>query len=78
MFSGSAIMVRVRRVTAVFRCCASAIRSGEVGADNKYGYPNSDVMGRLAGEGIITFRTDKDGTVTLCSDGERLYMVGSK
>ena len=49
-----------------------------VGAGNKYGHPNSEVMGRLAGEGISTFRTDKDGTVTLRSDGEHLSVVGSK
>lgn len=36
-----------------------------VGADNPYGHPTAATLDTLAGHGIATLRTDRDGTVTL-------------
>ena len=42
-----------------------------VGADNDYGHPAEETLSRLAKYGAETvLRTDRDGTVTLVSDGE--------
>ena len=47
-----------------------------VGADNKFGHPNQDVVERLeeklGNESI--FRTDQHGTVEFITDGERLWI----
>lgn len=39
------------------------------GADNSYGHPSAETMGRLSDMGIPVFRTDKQGTVVALSDG---------
>ena len=47
-----------------------------VGADNPFGHPASEVLGRLVdrlGEGNVC-RTDEDGTVEFITDGESLWM----
>ncbi len=45
-----------------------------VGAGNGYGYPAMDVMKRLLHRDILVYRTDRDGTVIIRSDG-RGYTV---
>lgn len=40
----------------------------EVG-DNSYGHPTNDVLDRLSQQGVIVYRTDYDGTVTIKTDG---------
>lgn len=40
-----------------------------VGQDNTYNHPNNDTLKRLSENKITTYRTDKDGTVILSSDG---------
>ncbi|MEF2654073.1 MAG: MBL fold metallo-hydrolase [Blautia sp.] len=42
------------------------------GAENKYGHPSADTMGRLSSMNIPVFRTDKQGTVVALSDGENV------
>ena len=42
------------------------------GADNPYGHPHKRVMKILESLGIEQFRTDKQGTVILTSDGKKL------
>ncbi|HET9476452.1 MAG TPA: DNA internalization-related competence protein ComEC/Rec2, partial [Dehalococcoidia bacterium] len=42
------------------------------GADNPYGHPAPEVLARLDGDAI--FRTDKDGDITLSTDGKRLWV----
>jgi competence protein ComEC len=42
-----------------------------VGAGNDYGHPSPDVVRRLEWFGATVFRTDRDGTVTIRSDGFR-------
>jgi competence protein ComEC len=44
----------------------------QVGAFNKYGFPNEDVLRRLQENNILTFRTDTDGAVKFISDGKTL------
>ncbi len=41
----------------------------EVGAGNDYGHPTKATLGRLADCGAVTFRTDRDGTIIIHSDG---------
>lgn len=49
---------------------AAAVLS--VGAGNSYGHPAEEVIARY--EGVPLFRTDEDGTVTVTSDGEQLWI----
>ena len=47
-----------------------------VGANNHFGHPDADVVGRLrefVGEGML-FRTAERGTVEFATDGERLWV----
>jgi len=43
-----------------------------VGEDNKFGHPSGEVLARL--EGMLVYRTDEDGAVTITSDGHRLWI----
>jgi competence protein ComEC len=43
-----------------------------VGAGNKYGHPNEDVLHALARVGAEILRTDQLGTVTIRTDGTRI------
>ena len=43
-----------------------------VGTDNSYGHPNPDVIDRLAQHHAMILRTDRDGLITIRSDGRRL------
>jgi competence protein ComEC len=40
-----------------------------VGKDNSYGHPNKQTLDTLAGDGAIVYRTDRDGTIRVRSDG---------
>jgi len=44
----------------------------EVGAGNSYGHPTAQTVGALAKAGVLTLRTDKDGTVRIDADQEGL------
>lgn len=43
------------------------------GKDNRYGHPHPDVLRTLTGAGIPTLGTYEDGTITLFSDGTRVW-----
>lgn len=43
-----------------------------VGQDNTYNHPNNDTIKRLSENKVTTYRTDKDGTVILSSDGYKI------
>lgn len=45
-----------------------------VGADNRFGHPHSEVLGRLQRSGAQVLRTDQLGNIELISDGERLWV----
>jgi len=44
----------------------------EVGKNNDFGHPSLRVIKRLEREGAKTMRTDRDGTVKLISDGQKV------
>ncbi len=43
-----------------------------VGSENSYGHPHSDVLERLRAHRALVFRTDRDGLVSIRSDGRRI------
>jgi len=43
-----------------------------VGARNRYGHPAPGVLERLAARAIHLYRTDRQGTITFASDGQRV------
>jgi competence protein ComEC len=43
-----------------------------LGFENSYGFPNREVLDRLRERGVMVFRTDQDGLVSIHSDGRRL------
>jgi competence protein ComEC len=43
-----------------------------VGTDNSYGHPNRDVLARLSEHHAAVFRTDRNGLVTVRTDGKHL------
>ena len=43
-----------------------------VGEDNVYGHPSPEVLDRLSSAGARILRTDRDGTVRVLTDGEKL------
>ncbi len=43
-----------------------------VGKNNGYKLPDDDVINRLIGKNIIIYRTDKDGTIWIKSDGTKI------
>ena len=45
-----------------------------VGAGNPYGHPTRATMERLAAAGSRVLRTDRDGTVRLVVDGDRMTL----
>ena len=45
-----------------------------VGARNTYGHPAPQVLDRLAAHGAHAHRTDREGTITLESDGQRVWI----
>ena len=45
-----------------------------VGRNNRYGHPHPMVVNRIKRMGISMFRTDRDGAVSIRSDGERLWI----
>jgi competence protein ComEC len=49
-----------------------------VGYENSYGHPHRDVLDRLAQRHTAVYRTDRDGLVTIRTDGRRLYVETSR
>lgn len=45
-----------------------------VGAENRFGHPAAATLERLEEQGIRVLRTDRDGTVTLRTDGHRYWL----
>ena len=46
------------------------------GAGNRYGHPHPDVLARLAGRGISVWRTDREGTISVWTDGREMEVTG--
>lgn len=60
--TGEAFLAAVAPAYAVISC----------GYNNEYGHPSREVLDRLERSGILAFRTDQLGTVSVYSDGKRL------
>ena len=43
-----------------------------VGAENSYGHPTEATLNKLSAAGVMTYRTDKDGTIVFTSDGTNI------
>ncbi len=44
------------------------------GFQNSYGFPNREVLDRLRERGAVTLRTDRDGLISVVTDGARLHV----
>jgi competence protein ComEC len=62
--SSAAFLDRVGPEVAVISC----------GWRNRFGHPDPDVVERLRRRGIRLLRTDRDGSTTLSTDGERIWL----
>lgn len=51
-----------------------AIAVISVGASNTFGHPHREVLERLAGAGARVYRTDRQGAITIETDGERIHV----
>ena len=49
-----------------------------VGLDNSYGHPHPDVLERLRDRHAVVFRTDRDGLISIRSDGRRLFVDNNR
>jgi competence protein ComEC len=45
-----------------------------VGAHNRYGHPSAEALGRLNRHGAEIWRTDRDGTITVVTDGHSMTL----
>jgi competence protein ComEC len=43
-------------------------------ADNQYGHPHDEVLDRLADRGVEVYRTDRDGTIEVVTDGVEYWV----
>jgi competence protein ComEC len=48
------------------------------GAGNRYGHPSPEALDRLAGHGVSVWRTDREGEVTVTTDGWTLTVRGRR
>lgn len=49
-----------------------------VGGNNRYSHPASSTLKKLKELGIDTYRTDRNGTITITSDGHKLWVETEK
>jgi competence protein ComEC len=49
-----------------------------VGFRNHFGHPSGEVLNRYLAAGARVFRTDRDGAVTVSTDGERIWVESSR
>lgn len=48
------------------------------GKDNSYGHPHKEAVSRIEKIGSVIFRTDKEGTICLKTDGKKIYTPEGK
>jgi competence protein ComEC len=81
LLSGRALVVKVphhgSRTSSGPRLVASTrprVAIASLGARNPFGYPHPEVVSRYEGAGALVLRTDRDGTVEVATDGQRLWV----
>jgi competence protein ComEC len=60
------------------RAVAPQIAVIECGLDNKFGHPKADTLWRLTKAGAEIFRTDRNGTIKIKSDGKNINVKNGK
>jgi len=58
-----------------FRAVSPSIGIISVGIDNSYGHPHKETLKLLDNNKITVFRTDKDGSIVIVSDGTKLTQL---
>jgi competence protein ComEC len=66
---GSRTSSRPRLVAAV----APRLALVSAGAHNPFGHPHPETLARYAAAGVLVLRTDRDGTLRVATDGERVW-----
>ena len=56
----------------LFLICFSLLFCSSCGEDNSYGHPHVAILNYCRTEKIPLYRTDKQGTIVLKSDGENI------
>ncbi len=65
---------RTSTTQALLEAARPAVAVISAGADNRYGHPHAEVLKRLDDIHAATMRTDRDGRITVLSDGQRLAL----
>jgi competence protein ComEC len=55
-----------------FEAVHPQIAAISVGENNAFGHPNPDVVERIESAGTRLYRTDRDGAITILTDGQRM------
>jgi competence protein ComEC len=55
-----------------FQAVHPQIAAISVGENNPFGHPNADVIDRIESSGTRLYRTDRDGAITILTDGQRM------
>lgn len=61
----------------VLRLTSPEVAVASCGKDNSYGHPSEEVVELCEEEGILLLRTDRDGSITLHSDGAEIIRTPS-
>ena len=61
--------------TAWLEAVSPSIAVISCGKDNAFGHPHGETLARLERAGVTVYRTDLDGTVVLCSDGQTVSVI---
>ena len=61
-------------IDGFLRSVGARIAVVSVGRVNEYGHPSDETLQRLAGGGATVYRTDRDGDVTIETDGSAIEL----
>ena len=67
---------RTSSTEAFLRALGPAHAVISCGVNNRFGFPHSEVLGRLDRLGVTVWRTDRDGAVTVWTDGDAMTVRG--